>query len=190
MGGTLISLIDDLESDFSINIIGACDSKRFLWNSEGIAPSMVQAELKNGERTEWKNILHRLTNRVSSELIFVDATGSAEVARLYPAILDANIHIATPSERANTFEQSFYERLQDIVKKNNVEFRYEPTVGAGLPVISTISDLLATGDTIHEISGVVSGTMTYLFNELEQGTAFSQAVRTARELGYAEPDPR
>src|SRR5699024_7184257 len=110
--------------------------------------------------------------------------------RLYPKLLEKGIHIATPSKLANTFEQSFFDRLQTTAEQNNAVFKYETTVGAGLPVISTIKNLHQSGDTITEISGVVSGTMTYLFNQLNQGMPFSRAIVKARELGYAEPDPR
>ena len=96
----------------------------------------------------------------------------------------------TPSKLANTLEQSYFDSLQSLTDQKNSSFRYETTVGAGLPVISTIQDLQKSGDTIRKISGVVSGTMTYLFNQLEQGVSFSKAITDAREKGYAEPDPR
>src|SRR5699024_8911929 len=99
-------------------------------------------------------------------------------------------HIVTPSKLANTFEQSYFDELQNIVTNNKVSFRYETTVGAVLPVISTINNLQESGDEIYEISGVVSGTMTYIFNQVENGLPFSEAVIKARKLGYAEPDPR
>lgn len=191
VGGTLIKLISELDTDdFTLDIVGACDSDHYIWDEEGIPAQDVRSLLEKGERTNWSHILNRLTHHAQDKLIFVDATGSAEVARLYPTILEANIHITTPSKRANTFEQEFYEQLQQITQTNDVEFCYEPTVGAGLPILSTVTRLLESGDTIKEISGVGSGTMTYLFNELEKGTPFSQAVRKARKLGYAEPDPR
>src|SRR5699024_4081341 len=96
----------------------------------------------------------------------------------------------TPSKLANTFEQSFFDRHQASAHKNNALFKYEPTFGAGLPVISTIKNLQQSGDKITEMSGVVSGTMTYLFHQLNQGIPFSRAIVGSRDLGYAEPDPR
>lgn len=190
VGGTLIELISELDSEYSLNIVGACNSSHFLWNKDSIPAVELEKRLFEGEPTDWNFILRELADFAPQELIFVDATGSAEVARLYPEIMRAGIHIATPSKRANTFEQAFYEELQELSEANDIAFHYEPTVGAGLPVLSTISGLLDTGDEIREISAVASGTMTYLFNQLEQGTPFSEAVRTARKKGYAEPDPR
>lgn len=190
VGGTLIHQISELSGTYSIKITGVCNTRHYVWDENGINPHNLDSRLDEGDRTQWEEVLKLLKARSSKPLIFVDATGSAEVARLYPAILEAGIHIATPSKRANTFEQAYFERLQELTQSNGLEFHYETTVGAGLPVISTISDLLATGDTITEISGVVSGTMTYLFNALEKGDDFSKAVKKARELGYSEPDPR
>ncbi|MDR8393866.1 hypothetical protein NC796_22120 [Aliifodinibius sp. S!AR15-10] len=192
VGGTLIKLISELEItvDCNIKIVGACNSSHYIWNEQGLPPAELTKQIKKGEKTDWNLILNKLTNYAPGRLIFVDATGSEEVARRYPTILESSINIATPSKLANTFEQDFYEQLQQISRSQEVEFLYEPTVGAGLPILSTINGLLTTGDAIKEISGVASGTMTYLFNELEAGTPFSKAVKKARKLGYAEPDPR
>lgn len=192
VGGTLVQMLDDIQPEFNIRLLGVCDSSRTLWNEFGLQPGKAAGQLHSGEgeTTGWENILSLLGRSYRHNTIFVDATGSAEVARLYPKLLEAGVHIATPSKRANTFEQAFYDRLQQLSEGSKREYRYETTVGAGLPVISTINDLLESGDEITEISGAVSGTMTYLFNELEKGVPFSQAVVRARELGYAEPDPR
>ncbi|HYW36414.1 MAG TPA: aspartate kinase [Balneolaceae bacterium] len=178
VGGTLIEQLKNLNHrKFNVEILGRCDSTTLEWKDEK-------------QPTEWPVILQKLNDHPSSNIIFVDATGSEEVARLYPQLFEAGIHVVTPSKLANTFEQSFYNRLRKLARSNDVEFRYETTVGAGLPIISTIKDLQDAGDVISEISGVVSGTMTYLFNQLEEGIPFSKAIADAREKGYAEPDPR
>lgn len=191
VGGKLLEIIDDFNSsETSFNVVGLCNSRHTLWNSEGLHAKDLSKNLDKGEQTHWPHILKKLTNGKWHHTIFVDATGSEEVARLYPELLEAGIHIATPSKLANTFEQSYYDLLRKKAADNDASFRYETNVGAGLPIISTINDLLQSGDTITELSGVVSGTMTYLFNELENGTTFSSAVIKAKELGYAEPDPR
>ena len=191
VGGKLLELIDDFNSSkTSFNVVGLCNSRHMLWNSEGLHAKDLSKNLEKEEQTQWPLILKKLTEGEWHHTIFVDATGSEEVARLYPELLEAGIHIATPSKLANTFEQSYYDLLRKKAADNDASFRYETNVGAGLPIISTINDLMQSGDTITELSGVVSGTMTYLFNELENGTTFSSAVTKAKELGYAEPDPR
>ncbi len=190
VGGTLLNLIDDLNpDDVRLRVIGVCDSKSVNWNAGGIDIHNVD-KLPEGQATDWPAIVQELTAPHRHNTIFVDATGSAEVARLYPSLLQAGIHIATPSKLANTFEQSFYDSIHAIARATHTRYRYETTVGAGLPVLSTISDLIDSGDEITGISGVLSGTMTYLFGELEKGVPFSEAVVKARDLGYAEPDPR
>ncbi len=180
VGGTLINKIDDLKSaNFNLKIMGACNSRQVQW-----------IERNRKQSTDWPVILQELSKPTYIGTIFVDATGSKEVARLYPQLFEAGIHVATPSKLANTFEQVFYDVIRQKAFKNNAHFRYETTVGAGLPIISTLKDLIKSGDTVTQISGVVSGTMTYLFEQLENGRPFSEAIVKARELGYAEPDPR
>lgn len=191
VGSKLLQLLNEFHSDeTSFNVIGLCNSSNMLWNERGLYTEDLNKKLAEGEQTDWPAIIQKLKGGNWHHTLFVDATGSEEVARLYPQLFEAGIHVVTPSKLANTFEQSFYDLLREKAAANDVSFRYETNVGAGLPIISTINDLLESGDRITELSGVVSGTMTYLFNELEKGTAFSSAVIKAKEQGYAEPDPR
>lgn len=190
IGNTLIQLIPKVQrDDFRLRVIGLCNSDCAHWNKKGLDLNNLPDSSK-AEPTNWPSITAELTRPERHNTIFVDATGSVEVARIYPELIRAGIHIATPSKLANTFEQSYYNQLREQSSKYNTHYRYETTVGASLPVISTLNDLLSAGDTIHEISGVVSGTMTYLFNQLEEGVPFSEAIIDARKKGYAEPDPR
>ncbi len=190
VGQTLLEQLKSLEPDgIEFRLIGTCNSRNALWNEKGIS-LQNDIDWSQSEPTNWNRLTENLTRPHRNNLIFVDATGSEQVARLYPQLFESGAHIVTPSKLANTFEQSFFDEIHSLVESQGTSFRYETTVGAGLPVISTIADLKSAGDAITEISGVVSGTMTYLFNQLEQGTPFSQAIVDARELGYAEPDPR
>ncbi len=190
VGKTLLDQLKKLEaSDFQLRLIGICNSRKMLWNTEGIELDKA-LNWNDAKQTKWDTLSDKLTKAHQRNIIFVDATGSEEVARLYPKLFANGIHIVTPSKLANTFEQSFFDQLETLTKKHNTSFEYETTVGAGLPVISTINNMQSTGDQISEISGVVSGTMTYLFNQLEQGIPFSKAIIDARKKGYAEPDPR
>lgn len=190
VGQTLLNQLKDLEpKGITFRLLGTCNSRKALWDDQGINLGDT-IDWSESRATDWDQLTQKLTQQHLHNLIFVDATGSKEVARLYPRLMESDIHIVTPSKLANTFEQSFFDELQALTESQNISFRYETTVGAGLPVISTVEDLQASGDTITEVSGVVSGTMTYLFNQLEQGVPFSKAVTDAREKGYAEPDPR
>jgi aspartokinase/homoserine dehydrogenase 1 len=98
--------------------------------------------------------------------------------------------VVTPSKLANTRSQSAFDRLGAVAAEGGVQYRYETTVGAGLPVVQTVRDLVATGDRVRSIRGAVSGTLTFLFSALREGRSFSEAVRAAVDRGYAEPDVR
>lgn len=189
VGGALINQFNKLDrKKYDLHVIGFCNSTKVIWRGNEITPD----ELYGGKAKRWDDVIQKLIDYKEDKwpLIFVDATGSMEVAKLYLELIENGIHVVTPSKLANTIEQSYYDSLKRASSQNNVQYHYETTVGAALPVIQVIKDLIETGDEIIEISGVVSGTMTYLFNQLENGTRFSHAVVKARSLGYAEPDPR
>jgi aspartokinase/homoserine dehydrogenase 1 len=191
IGGALLNQLDTIKNDsVEYNIIGACDSKKMIWNNHGFASGEIKKQLAHGDPTDWSFIVDKLTSEFSYRTIFVDATGKSVVAGKYKKLLESGVHIATPSKIANTSNQEYFDTLQDLTKSRKVYFKYETTVGAGLPVIQTIKDLCESGDKIKKIIGSVSGTMTYLFGELEKGQSFSESIIKARELGYTEPDPR
>ncbi len=188
IGGTLIRQINHLNNAlFQVKIVGVCNSKKVIWNPD---PDLFHEKLKySDEETNWENITNKLA-LYPEGLIFVDATGSEIVARQYLKLLTQGIHITTPSKRANTFEQSYFEELKIFQKPGKAQYKYETAVGAGLPVINTINNLIESGDSITKITGVVSGTMTYIFNQLQQGVPFSEIIKSAKKEGYSEPDPR
>ncbi|SHE57054.1 aspartate kinase [Fodinibius roseus] len=191
VGQTLLHQLAAADTkDLHFRLLGTCNSRHALWDDRGLDMSREALDWSDAVETDWSLLLEKLTQSFRHNIIFVDATGSEEVARLYPRLFASGIHIVTPSKLANTLEQSYFDRLQKEAQQNNASFRYETTVGAGLPVIATLEDLQDSNDEIQKISGVVSGTMTYLFNQLEKGIPFSEAIIKARELGYAEPDPR
>lgn len=173
----------------SLRIIGVCNSRNVLWLNRS-ASGFRQEDLNRGPVKDWQQIIRKISAYERGSVIFVDSTGNGDVADLYPELLRAGIHVVTPSKIANTRSQESFDELRDTARNNDVEFHYETNVGAGLPVIGTIKSLIESGDRILEINGVVSGTMTYLFSELDKGESFSASVIRARTLGYAEPDPR
>ncbi len=191
IGGKLLDLLHELKDPIAdLSIIGACDSDKMAWHPSGIPADSVAGRVSEGQKTDWPFIINHLSKEYPYRTIFIDATGNPVVARQYPLLLKAGIHVVTPSKRANSFEQEFFDTLMSYSVNKNTHYLYEATVGAGLPVIQTIKDLLRSGDVIHSVSGVVSGTMTYLFAKLEEGVPFDQIIRKARALGITEPDPR
>ena len=125
-----------------------------------------------------------------SQSIFVDCTSDEKIAAAYPAILEHSISIVTPNKVANSGTYRQYKIMQDQARRRNVRFMYETNVGAGLPVINTLNDLLSSGDRIIRIEAVLSGTLSFIFNNFLEGTSFCDIVNEARKRGYTEPDPR
>jgi len=122
--------------------------------------------------------------------VIIDCSSSADVADRYPGWLESGIHIVTPNKKANSADLEFYARLHEARRAGSAHYLYEATVGAGLPVIQTLRDLRDTGDEIRRIEGMLSGTLSYLFNVWDGSEPFSSVVRAAKARGYTEPDPR
>ena len=122
--------------------------------------------------------------------VFVDCTASDAPVALYEDILRSSISVVTPNKRANAGRQRLYDRLHTTALSHSVRFLYETNVGAGLPIINTMNDLVAGGDSVLRIDGVLSGTLSYIFNSFGNGKVFSEIVAEAREKGFTEPDPR
>ena len=120
----------------------------------------------------------------------VDCTANPSVVDAYPAFIDANLHIITPNKRANALPWRRYSALMEQMARRQKHFFYEANVGAGLPIMSTLRDLIASGDEIVRIEGILSGTLSYLFNNFDGRVPFSALVRDAHRMGFTEPDPR
>ena len=122
--------------------------------------------------------------------VIIDCSASAQVADCYPQWLAAGIHVVTPNKQAGAGALARYRRIREAAAASGARFRYEATVGAGLPVITTLRDLVDTGDEVMSIEGIFSGTLAWLFNRFDGTQPFSALVAQARAMGYTEPDPR
>ncbi len=122
--------------------------------------------------------------------VIVDCTAADATAQRYEQWMARGIHIVTPNKKANSGSTAYYHALKRLQQNSNVHFLYEATVGAGLPIISTLKDLVDTGDELHQIEGIFSGTLAYLFNLYDGSGSFAELVSDARARGYTEPDPR
>ena len=120
----------------------------------------------------------------------VDCTSGAAIVDAYPSFIAASLHIITPNKWANALPWRRYESLMGLLERQKRHFLFEANVGAGLPVVSTLRDLIASGDEIVRIEGVLSGTLSYLFNTFDGSVPFSALVRDAHAMGFTEPDPR
>ena len=174
----------------NLRLVGVANSDRMIWDADGIDTHGALEALKRGRPANLDWLADQLGASRLERLIVVDTTASAQVAACYPDLLEMGMGIVTANKLANTREWSFYERLQTIAYRREVAYRYETTIGAGLPVLSTLRDLIRSGDKVHKIEGIFSGTLSYVFSSLDEGIPFSQVVRKAHALGYTEPDPR
>jgi aspartokinase/homoserine dehydrogenase 1 len=132
----------------------------------------------------------QLRREVEGNMVFVDCTASHEIAKLYQDFLDASISIACANKVAASGDIETYRQLKKTAIKNDVKYNFETNVGAGLPVIHTIDDLVKSGDKIVKIEAVLSGTLNFIFNTISKDVTFSEAVKQAKEQRFSEPDPR
>jgi len=197
IGGTLINQIAqhhlDLLKDhkLKINIVGMANSKKMIFNEEGLPFEHWKDNLLNhGEKGSIAGLIKKMTEFNLSNAVFADCTSSMEVVNSYEEILKQSISITTPNKLASSGDLELFNRMKKLAVKNDVKFLYETNVGAGLPVITTLNDLKNSGDKILKIEGVLSGTLSYIFNTFKEGLKFSHVVREAKEKGFTEPDPR
>ena len=179
------------ESLLEVNVIAVANSTRMLFNEEGLPLTTCIADMKQGgEAMDLSLFVRQMISANKPNSIFVDCTSSEEVTDSYAAILEANISIVTPNKKANSGSYEKYQHLRSVAFKRGVKFLYETNVGAGLPVINTLNDLLLSGDRVISIEGVLSGTLNFIFSAFTAGKKFSEVVREAKAKGYTEPDPR
>ena len=122
--------------------------------------------------------------------IIIDCSASETIASRYTRWLSQGMHVITPNKKAFSGSYESYRALQAAADEGSAHYFYETTVGAALPIITTLCDLIYTGDEVHSVNGILSGTLAYLFNVYDGSRPFSEIVREARENGYTEPDPR
>ncbi|MEO0557037.1 MAG: bifunctional aspartate kinase/homoserine dehydrogenase I [Bacteroidota bacterium] len=174
-----------------LRLVGLANSRKMTWDTSGLRLENAIPDLENkGETADLDQLESRLLAPGLERRIVVDATASEDVARRYVRWLEAGVGVVTPNKKANTVDMDFYRQLRAAAGRREVSYRYETTVMAGLPVVFTLRDLLRSGDRIRHIEGVFSGTLAFLFNQLDAGASFSEAVREAKARGFTEPDPR
>ena len=178
------------ESGLLLNVVGIASSKKAIFSREGIDLTTYKEKLNEAEASNSQKMLDGILNMNIFNSVFVDCTASKEVADLYQSLLEHNVNIITANKIAASGDYETYHKLKETAKRVGVKFRYETNVGAGLPIIGTMNDLTNSGDKILKIEAVLSGTLNYIFNALSEDTPFSETVKKAKELGFAEPDPR
>jgi bifunctional aspartokinase / homoserine dehydrogenase 1 len=179
------------EHSLKVNLMGVANSKKMYIDKKGISLEHYRDMLKNcGDKGDISGFIQQMTRMNLRNSVFIDCTADEDVASRYTEILSKYVSIVAANKIACSSEYKYYQKLRTIANERGVRFMYETTVGAGLPIIKTINDLIVSGDRILKIEAVLSGTMNFIFNELSPEIPLSHAIRKAREKGYSEPDPR
>ncbi len=197
IGKTLINQIKNqaaylLKKHFlKINVVGLTNTTKMIFNENGINLDTHIQDLEiNGQSSNLELFVNNMIDYNMSNSIFVDNTADSSPPLFYEKILNESISIVTPNKIAASSSFKNYSKLKNIAKTRNINFFYETNVGAGLPVLSTISDLVLSGDKILKIEAILSGSLSFVFNNFNSNVRFHDIVMKAKELGYTEPDPR
>ncbi len=178
------------EHNLKINVTGIANSRKMIIDGEGIDLSDYQQKLSEGSKMELCEFIATIGELNLRNPVFIDCTASNEVAGLYGHLFDHYVSVVTANKIACSSAYETYRELKQNARKKGVRFIFETNVGAGLPIINTINDLIRSGDRILALEAVLSGTLNFIFNTLSSEVPLSRAVELAREKGFSEPDPR
>ncbi|CAE7275516.1 leuC [Symbiodinium microadriaticum] len=196
VGRALMQQIDHQKSylkehhQMVLRVIGIANSGKMVFQSGGLSSKEWKEKLEQGEPFKSEDFVERISELNLRNSVFLDITASPDVAKIYPSVLQRSISVVTPNKIAATSSYEYYQELKHLARKYKAQFLFETNVCAGLPVISTLSDLIKSGDRIHRIEAVLSGTLNFLFNTYDGTQPFTKVVRIAKDEGYSEPDPR
>lgn len=196
VGSKLIQQIYDqntyLQENFSINlrIAGISNSRNMLFSDQGISYERYLNWNEQSEKASVQEFSGEIIARNLRNSVFVDVTASSDVPEIYESLLKKSINIVACNKIAASSDFKKYKTLKNTARNHNCNFYFETNVGAGLPVIGTINDLIKSGDRILSIQAVLSGTLNFVFNQYDGSRTFSEVVAQAQKEGYTEPDPR
>ena len=197
IGGTLIQQLKEFKENIleakgiDLKLIGISNSRKMYFEEQGLDLSNWEALLSESElEADPQQFVDKMIQLNLANSIFVDNTASNKIPDLYKQIINVGISIATPNKVASSASIESYNELKQLAKKRNTRFLNETNVGAGLPVISTIKSLRESGDRITKIEAVLSGSLSFIFNNFKSDSSFHDVVKEAQSLGYTEPDPR
>lgn len=179
------------DNSLQIRVVGVTNSRKFILDRKGIDLTTYRDRMEASDNMSSPEIFMDEIKKMNIfNSVFVDCTASADVAAIYKELLDNNVSVVTANKIAASSEYEVYADLKQTARRRGVKYLFETNVGAGLPIINTISDLINSGDKIIRIDAVVSGTLNFIFNEMSETVPMSRAIMMAKEAGYAEPDPR
>jgi len=173
-----------------IRVVGLANSKKMYFNEEEIDIANWRAEIQKGEPMKLAEFVSTIQNKNLRNSVFADITANDELATVYGELLQKSISVVACNKVAASSTYNYYKKLKDLAKEFNCLFLFETNVGAGLPIIGTLNDLLHSGDRINRMQAVLSGTLNFVFNNYDGTKSFASVVKQAQDEGYTEPDPR
>ena len=173
-----------------VRVTGISNSKKMFFNDEGIDLTKWKELLQSGDEMKMKDFISVIQKKNLRNSVFIDITANAEVAKTYTHFLEKSISVVACNKIACSSSYEYYKKLKDLAREFNALFLFETNVGAGLPVIGTLNDLLRSGDKVNRIEAVLSGTLNFVFNNYTGEKSFASVVKQAQDEGYTEPDPR
>lgn len=174
----------------NLRIVGLANSKKMIFNEKGISENNFKDLLQNGEDATPQKFAEEIIRRNLRNSVFVDVTANSKVVEIYEDLLKKSLSVVACNKIAASSNFENYKNLKNLAKSHNANFFFETNVGAGLPIIGTINDLISSGDKITSIQAVLSGTLNFVFNNYDGSRTFSEVVKQAQTEGYTEPDPR
>lgn len=174
----------------NIRVVGISNSRKMTFNEDGLDLTNWKEALENGEQTSLDAFFNKTKALNLRNSVFVDNTANKEVSEVYQNYLEQNIGVVTCNKIACASSLDNYKTLKRVSRKFNASFLFETNVGAGLPVIDTLKNLIASGDRIHKIQAVLSGSLNFVFNNFNENTTFHNVVAQAQKEGFTEPDPK
>ncbi len=197
VGGSLLEQIHQQQSKIleqnsvKLNVIGITDLNGSIFIPQGIELSNYMEQIhQNGRQLNPEQVCDTIIEMNMFNSVFVDCTASPQIANLYEKLLNNNISVVAANKIAASSDYDHYMHLKSLARKKGIKYLFETNVGAGLPIINTINNLINSGDKILKIEAVLSGTLNFIFNTISEKISFSQSIQMAKEARYAEPDPR
>jgi len=196
VGGELVDQIKRQQAKLAekgivLRVCGLANSKGLLLDSEGLPLDHWRDRMKDAsEEFSLARLISLVQRNHIINPVLVDCTSSEAIATQYADFLAAGFHVVTPNKKANTASMAYYHQLRDVARSSRRKLMYETTVGAGLPVIENLQNLISAGDELERFTGILSGSLSYIFGKLDEGMTLSQATNIAKDNGFTEPDPR
>lgn len=178
-------------NSIQVKVAGISNTRKMMFDADGLSLDTWQDDLANSPDTaDLKGFIEKMKEMNLPNCVFIDNTASPKPVEFYEEAFKANISVVTCNKIGNSAAYSQYKSFHDTARQHGVDFFYETNVGAGLPIIRTLKDLMMSGDRVKRIEAILSGTISYIFNNFKGDANFHDVVKTAQDLGYTEPDPR